>query len=461
MSSLGYLEANVVVCGFEFNVVTLGFSDHQWAEYINRRRLLTEVKGLPLPAALSPKKFVQKHKEIPVLGDYSGKLPGAYWGKWTRRSYGSLVPARSWVCPDKLVEVASKVGYKNRERLERVVQRLREGADIGCRGPARLPTCMPNSSSAIEHGVRLADALQDWVKAGLAFGPCLPEEMPWRDYTVNPLKVVIRPDGKARICINMSSPHSKPSDPVGKPASVNSGIDGDLFPASMSTTKSFCLSLMRAGCPGELCKLDWRSAYKHQAVRAEDHNLQVFEFGGRLFGELFATFGGVSSAGIFDNLAKLVKELVIIKAEMDKRLVSQVLDDSVACGAQGDGSVRRFYLCYRQLAEEIGVLLADESEPDKAFNVASSGLVLGIMYDLVSWQWWLPDEKLVPLVWMLASIRDSEVVKNCVMLSVNGKLNHYMWLVPGGPWQRGFLLLLQDARARSSVEFRMNDLARK
>ena len=31
------------------------------------------------------------------------------------------------------------------------------------------------------------------------------------------------------------------------------------------------------------------------------------------------------------------------------------------------------------------------------------------------------------------------------MMSLNGCLNHYMWLVPGGQWQRGFLLRLQDS----------------
>ena len=131
------------------------------------------------------------------------------------------------------------------------------------------------------------------------------------------------------------------------------------------------------------------------------------------------------------------------------------------CGALGDGSVRHFYFCYRKLAEELGVLLADESDPGKAFNASPMGVVLGVEYDLDRWQWWLPENKLVPLVLKLAAIRDSDSVKNSVMLSVNGKLNHYMWLVPGGPWQRGFLLSLQDAGASGSVEFKVNDLARR
>ena len=74
----------------------------------------------------------------------------------------------------------------------------------------------------------------------------------------------------------------------------------------MSSTRSFCQSLMKAGCPAVMCKLDWNAAYKHQAVQREDHKLHVFEFGGRLFGELMACFGSSSSAGIFDDLAKVV-----------------------------------------------------------------------------------------------------------------------------------------------------------
>ena len=357
-----------------------------------------------LPSPLPLKVFVQKHNELPVLASYEGKLSDDYWEKWTKRSYDSLTPVKSWVCPDRLVELASSLRFRDSELLSKVVGRLRDGADLGCRGPGRLPTSVKNSPSAAEFGVRLADALQDWIKEGLAFGPCLPGEMPWTDYTVNPLKVVLRPDGKARICINMSAPYSKASDPPGFPASVNSGIDGDLFPATMSSTKSFCVALMRAGCPGELCKLDWRSAYKHQAVRVEDHKLQVFEFGGRLFGELFTTFGGVSSAGIFDNLAKVVKALAILKAMMDKRLVQQVLDDVVACGPRGSGMVARFYAAYREVADLLGVSLADESDPEKAFGASSSGKVLGVMYDLERWVWWLSEDKLVPLILMLRRV---------------------------------------------------------
>ena len=201
-------------------------------------------------------------------------------------------------------------------------------------------------------------------------------------------------------------------------------------------------------------------AYKHQAVRAEDHKLQVFDFGGRLFGELMCTFGSGSSAGIYDNVAKVVKDLAIIMAKSDKRMVSQVLDDVVKCGMAGDGSVSRFYLAYREVAEKVGVSLAEESDVDKAFSATPCGKVLGVMYDLRRWVWWLSDDKLVPLILMLVKVRDSEVVENGFMMSLNGKLNHYMWLVPGGLWQRGFLLRLQDSKGGAGMNFMVFDLAR-
>ena len=38
--------------------------------------------------------------------------------------------------------------------------------------------------------------------------------------------------------------------------------------------------MYRAGRPAEMLKADWDMAYKHVAVRWEDHHLQVVEFGG-------------------------------------------------------------------------------------------------------------------------------------------------------------------------------------
>ena len=179
------------------------------------------------------------------------------------------------------------------------------------------------------------------------------------------------------------------------------------------------------------------------------------------FGEVMMTFGCRSSAGIFDDGAKLVKKIAVLRSHMNKEMVNQVLDDVVACGAQGDGTVTNFYKCYRDVCNFIGVSLADEEDKDKAFSSSTSGKVLGISYDLERWTWWLSEDKLTPLVLMLAEVRDKEEVENGHMMSLNGRLNHYMYLIPGGTWQRGFLLKLQDSKEPHSKRFVVDAPARK
>ena len=142
-------------------------------------------------------------------------------------------------------------------------------------------------------------------------------------------------------------------------------------------------------------------------------------------------------------------------------MVNQHLDDTVGCGSEGDKSVCSFYKAYREVAEEVGVSLADESDADKAFNATHNGKVLGVAYDLMKWRWWLTEDKLLNIVRKLATVRDSVKVLNGDMLSLNGKLTYYRDLVPGGAWQRGFLLAMEDAKASNGTEVMVTDLGRE
>ena len=81
--------------------------------------------------------------------------------------------------------------------------------------------------------------------------------MPFTDYTVNPIVVKLKPTGAARVCINMLSPYRKPEDDPEAPQAVNSGVDKSSFSASMGSTKSFAVSLVKTGCPAEMTKIDW------------------------------------------------------------------------------------------------------------------------------------------------------------------------------------------------------------
>ena len=195
-------------------------------------------------------------------------------------------------------------------------------------------------------------------------------------------------------------------------------------------------------------------------VRPEDHKLQVFKFGGKYFGEIMLAFGCISSAYLFDDFNKLIKVLAQKKSGTRPEMVNQVLDDVVACSPEGDRSVNTFYRAYRDICDEIGIKLADEADADKAFPATHEGKVLGITYDLRKWVWYLSEDKLVPLLLALEEVKNSHEVANGQMMTINGKLNHYMYLVPGGTWQRGCLLTLQDSRENSSKMFEVSDTAR-
>ena len=60
----------------------------------------------------------------------------------------------------------------------------------------------------------------------------------------------------------------------------------------------------------------------------------------------------------------------------------------------------------------------------------------------------------------LEEVKNSHKLANRQMMTINGIPNHYMYLVPGGTWQRGCLLTLQDSRENSSKMIEVSDTAR-
>ena len=99
----------------------LGFTSEQWDSHRRRKSLLEECRGLLIPAPLPPKTFKQVHTNVPVLKNYNGDLGDAYWGKWVKRTYGSLMPVKSWISHTNLKEVARDLVYSgHKTRLLRV-----------------------------------------------------------------------------------------------------------------------------------------------------------------------------------------------------------------------------------------------------------------------------------------------------------------------------------------------------
>jgi hypothetical protein len=262
----------------------------------------------------------------------------------------------------------------------------------------------------------------DWVIAGFAAGPFDPADRP-ENAKVNGMMCRAKPNGSARIILNLSAP---------KGACVNEGIVSDEFPTSMSSTKKWLEVLDKAGRNCLILKLDWASAYKHLAVRPEDIVLQFFNWLGKDFVELCLVFGCRSSAGLYDRLAKLILQLVILYSKFTAELVCQYLDDVCAAAPQGSTQLAHFEDCYRCVAQHLGVLLAPTTDPDKAFSPTTEGVVLGVRYNTVSWVWSIPADKLARLLEQIRKVDAAHQVQQHEIWSLVGRVLHYAPLIPGG-----------------------------
>jgi hypothetical protein len=224
----------------------------------------------------------------------------------------------------------------------------------------------------------------------------------------------------------------------------------------MSSTKKWLEVLDKAGRGAEMVKIDWASAYKHVAVRRQDIELQFFHWLGKDFVELCLVFGGRSSAGIYDRLAKLVLKVVILFCNFPAEMVCQYLDDVCAAGPSGCPLLARFEAAYREVANHLGVQLAPTTDPDKAFSAATAGVVLGVHYDTIAWTWSIPQEKLARLLHQIRTAMSADWLCQCDIWSLVGRILHYAPLVPSGKYNISALI---KAHGHSTDRYTQVELA--
>ena len=80
------------------------------------------------PPALVQKTFKPKFS-LPVLSDYSKAAPEWFWDRFPKNY---VCPAVSLIDGMKLKELATLCQYPDKQKLDKVVQRIITGAEIGC-----------------------------------------------------------------------------------------------------------------------------------------------------------------------------------------------------------------------------------------------------------------------------------------------------------------------------------------
>ena len=380
-----------------------------------------------------PRKIFKPKVDLPILDSYQEGAGPEFWEKFPSNL---KFPGKSMIDPDALERLLKK--YKVVSPLiEPVLNDLRYGAALGCRGDARKPTRSSNAPSALEFGRETTDAVAAWVLNGFVYGPVDISDVP-AGAKINGIMCKLKPNGAVRVINNMSSPKGK---------SVNDGIRKEEFPAPMSSTTKFLRIVVKAGPGGWIFKCDWGDAYKHVAVCDADVELQWFSWLEKYFAELCLVFGGVSSVGLYDRTAKVVALLVRTIAEFPADMMGQHLDDNFGAAPAHSRDLHRLDDTYKWVAEEIGVRLAPRDDPEKSFAPCHKGVILGVEYDTETWTWAIPQTRLDRILISLFDILEARTADAKEVESLVGKIIHVKPLVPDGRFHIDALLRAQ-AKAR-------------
>ena len=330
------------------------------------------------PAKMKTKEFQRKHKEVPILQSYIERPTDEWWDNFPKLTWEEGKQIKSPINATALFRLANRINYPDTATVIEIVRDIKQGCDVGCRGINLCPSTASNAPNTYQHGAQVTDSIVDGIKKKIMIGPMEEHEIPFETIKVSGMMVKLKPDNLARIILNLSK---------GFPYSVNDGIDNDNFEVYMSSTVRWLRALHMAGRGCYMTKLDWKAAYKHLRVQESDVRLQFFRWMGKYFAELCLIFGSISSVGLYDRLARVVLHIVLHYTPILRRQVARHLDDVVAAGTLKETS--DLYAKYQEVAAEVGIELADVSDPEKAFEPCQEGRVFGIEYDSKNFTWWL------------------------------------------------------------------------
>jgi hypothetical protein len=100
----------------------------------------------------------------------------------------------------------------------------------------------------------------------------------------------------------------------------------------------------------------------------------------------------------------------------------------------------------------LGVRLAPQDVPDKAFGPSQSGTVFGIHYDTVNWTWSIPDKKMLSVRLAINHALAADKLSDKQVRSLMGKLINVKPLIPAGKYHADHLMAaLADSQKAKKV----------
>ena len=206
---------------------------------------------------------------------------------------------------------------------------------------------------------------------------------------------------KIRPILNMSGP---------KGASFNDNVDRPkLERLHMGTAKNFCTALKNVGKDAVFSKFDIQDAYKLMPAKPEDYRLQGFSWLGKYFIETRQSFGGVPCPCNFDRLNKTKDTVICLKSGTPRGAVFRALDDSPCVGPKDPNITADFTRTMKEFCHSTNIPLAPNCpSADKAFEMKSRGIVLGVGFDSRDLTWFLAPAKAEKVIHTTQVLEDNQ-----------------------------------------------------
>ena len=151
----------------------------------------------------------------------------------------------------------------------------------------------------------------------------------------------------------------------------------------------------------------------------------------------------------------------MLKTGIPAQWVQKQLDDlCIATPPAKRDVMEDFIKTHRDTCARVGVRLAPETDKDKAFSCETSGTILGVQYDAVTWSWNIDCEKVKIILHMLYDMAEAESVTNGKAMSICGKIVHYAPLFAGSKWWKRPLTNLPDENANKNKLLSISSIVR-
>ncbi|XP_062592347.1 uncharacterized protein LOC134253776 [Saccostrea cucullata] len=254
-----------------------------------------------------------------------------------------------------------------------------------------------NLLSATSHPQIVNDLLSKEVEKGYLQGPFV--EPPFPHYRVSPIGVSFKKySNKARLTVDLSAPHSDPSDP-----SINSLIDKEKCSLTYVTTDDAVNIIQKLGPGTTMCKTDISDAFKLIPISPSQWHLFCLKWKGLYYFYTKLAFGCRSSPRIFDCLAQAI--CWIATHNYGIKYILHLLDDFITFEEPdncGERNMALLMLIFKRL--NIPIAKQKTEGPDTTITF------LGITLDSLKMEARLPLDKISRII---SFIEEFLIKKSC------------------------------------------------